>query len=524
MKSTATARSSSVLSPVRHGAGPEPSHPSRPIETARLSIARAVLPPNPEVIPGHPAPRLESDWPTSESDSRLALAHKALAGKSEPLDTRTRSAMESAFGRSFRHVRVHTEGESAASARSLGALAYTVGNHIVFDRGRFAPHTVSGRRLLIHEMAHVVQQDRASAAADRPLRIGSPSGPDERSADLAVDQLDRPPRLVPAFWSAQLTAMAPREPVLQRAVATWGGAWDTTQYNDHQTGGVKDGIDITLHFKPGPPVDASMISIVQKASGKKNGAALLPPEASVQARAVPAGKAGAGSFIDQLAAFRNPLYATGPGGANDKLWDTPTQAAWGQHGFHHVDGKGVVHERDAVLKDQCRIGGAGPNSEQIFEDTALAVTGAQTGANYGSVRWGWKIDAAGKFSKLPLSVLSQTVPTGSFVAAQSLWNKGSDSAGNPLIKFYSATEKFVQAKDTPLVSDPAEAAKTEIAKLDQNTRVEVIDYGVGQKFNLANPADKWVKITITDGPSSGKTGWVKASQVARTKVKANAAP
>ena len=63
----------------------------------------------------------------------------------------------------FGRVRVHTDARAAESARSVGALAYTVGNHIVFDAGLYAPATRRGKALLAHELTHVVQQRREVA-------------------------------------------------------------------------------------------------------------------------------------------------------------------------------------------------------------------------------------------------------------------------------------------------------------------------------------------------------------------------
>jgi len=72
--------------------------------------------------------------------------------------------MEARFGRDLGGVRVHTGPEAAASARALGAAAFTLGRDVVFAAGRYAPETASGRRLLGHELAHVVQQRRGGAA------------------------------------------------------------------------------------------------------------------------------------------------------------------------------------------------------------------------------------------------------------------------------------------------------------------------------------------------------------------------
>ena len=69
----------------------------------------------------------------------------------------------------FGQVRIHTGSTAAESARAIGARAYTVGHDIVFGAGEYAPHTGTGRRLLAHELTHVVQQGgdvRASQGGD----------------------------------------------------------------------------------------------------------------------------------------------------------------------------------------------------------------------------------------------------------------------------------------------------------------------------------------------------------------------
>jgi len=58
----------------------------------------------------------------------------------------------------FSRIRIHTDAGAARSAGSVGALAYTVGEHIVFAAGRYRPETTSGRHLLAHELAHTIQQ------------------------------------------------------------------------------------------------------------------------------------------------------------------------------------------------------------------------------------------------------------------------------------------------------------------------------------------------------------------------------
>lgn len=84
---------------------------------------------------------------------------------------------------SFEHVRVHTDERAAQSASAVGALAYTVGNHVVFGAGRYAPATPAGRELLAHELVHTIQQGGAHAHVSRAC---DPSLPplDSRAAPI----------------------------------------------------------------------------------------------------------------------------------------------------------------------------------------------------------------------------------------------------------------------------------------------------------------------------------------------------
>jgi uncharacterized protein DUF4157 len=92
------------------------------------------------------------------------IVHEALRSPGRPLEPGVRKAMEARFAHDFSRVRVHTDGVAAKSARTVGALAYTVGDDIAFGRDGFAPGTPFGRRLIAHELAHVVQQDGSAPA------------------------------------------------------------------------------------------------------------------------------------------------------------------------------------------------------------------------------------------------------------------------------------------------------------------------------------------------------------------------
>jgi Domain of unknown function (DUF4157) len=110
-------------------------------------------------------------------------------GGGQPLGRTHRSEMEARFGHDFGAVRVHADAEAARSAESIGALAYTVGGHLVFGAGRYAPQSFEGRRLLAHELAHVVQQGAAGDVPAEELAVGGPGDAAEREADAAAERV-----------------------------------------------------------------------------------------------------------------------------------------------------------------------------------------------------------------------------------------------------------------------------------------------------------------------------------------------
>jgi hypothetical protein len=92
--------------------------------------------------------------------------------------------MESRFGHDFSQVRVHTDARAGASAKAVNALAYTVGRDIVFAAGQYAPGTVSGKKLLAHELTHVLQQ--STSAAPPQIQFGGRDGDQYESEAEAV--------------------------------------------------------------------------------------------------------------------------------------------------------------------------------------------------------------------------------------------------------------------------------------------------------------------------------------------------
>ena len=98
---------------------------------------------------------------TPEVTHDLELQIHALQGGGQPLAESERAFFEPRFGYDFGQVQVHTDAKGAESARVLNARAYTIGGDMVFGAGQYRPGTVVGKRLLAHELMHVVQQNTA---------------------------------------------------------------------------------------------------------------------------------------------------------------------------------------------------------------------------------------------------------------------------------------------------------------------------------------------------------------------------
>ena len=120
------------------------------------------------------------------------MALDAVTREGRPLDAGVRKLFEPRFASSFENVRIHDDVQAAAAADSVGARAYTVGNHLVFGAGEYAPNTAAGRRTLAHELTHVVQQ---SALPEQRVQ-----------RDLATPPPDVVPAAQPELTEAQIAA------------------------------------------------------------------------------------------------------------------------------------------------------------------------------------------------------------------------------------------------------------------------------------------------------------------------------
>ncbi|TWJ02464.1 uncharacterized protein DUF4157 [Mucilaginibacter frigoritolerans] len=125
--------------------------------------------------------RKENNTGESGSSTGLDSYVSSLSSSGQSMSATSRQFFEPRFGHDFSNVKIHTDSVAAKSAQSINALAYTTGNNIVFNSGQYAPDSNSGKKLMAHELTHVIQQSNG----DKTIRR---FGSDEhrRMGDTAV--------------------------------------------------------------------------------------------------------------------------------------------------------------------------------------------------------------------------------------------------------------------------------------------------------------------------------------------------
>jgi hypothetical protein len=138
------------------------SQPNDPDEREAARVAEQVNPGGPsEDSPSSALPDT-SHGAGSKQDASVVAKDRLLPslGPGQPLDTSLRKTMEKKVGADLREVRIHSGTAASAMAQSLDARAFTVGNDVVFNSAEYAPSTLSGRRLIVHELTHVAQNQK----------------------------------------------------------------------------------------------------------------------------------------------------------------------------------------------------------------------------------------------------------------------------------------------------------------------------------------------------------------------------
>ena len=229
-------------------------------ENKKLSLARSIRSANPNSPPSNDVP---------------PIVNEVLSSSGEPLDAATRAYFEPRFGHDFSRVRVHTDEKAAESARLVNARAYTVGDNVVVGSGQYHPSSPSGRRLLAHELTHVVQQSNSGPAL--PLTISEPSDRNERQADqVATDIAERGLSFagVPVMPQAGLMrdfaleppAVVPEQRELTAAQIREAIRFNRARYNEESTRLIQDvvGAQVTGTFDE---LTVRMIAAMQREYG-----------------------------------------------------------------------------------------------------------------------------------------------------------------------------------------------------------------------------------------------------------------
>ena len=406
---------------------------------------------------------------------------------------------------------------ASLDAGSVLALQRSAGNAAVSALIADAPGVGAGLNLEASPVRPVAAESSVERALARSVlsRAESLQREDREAAEASGPQ--------PAFRSQALLLRSKLRSggsvgraVLQRAITTSGGEWDTDKYDllkdvDSQgtvypaATGVR-GVHMELKFKPNDLVDAEMIGLTQSVQAFVAGTPNLTPSAAT--RAIPAGDAkpldtGAGetdegTAIDRAAGYNNPIYGVASA-ASGSLDDANRRPSSGQFGWHYTDKAKKVQHQDATLRDGPVRSGAQKDSRHIFETTALATKGAQAGTYFGSVRWGWRTDGAEAFTKIDLAKVSDGVPSATFLKAASIWNPGKSSTGAENVDLPIPDVKVTTAPVSLIMPIPM----VDIA-LPVGTRLQIVQDLVGPVLNG--------RVKVVDGPHTGTTGDVSAAE------------
>ncbi|MCY1064655.1 DUF4157 domain-containing protein [Nannocystis sp. RBIL2] len=190
-------------------------------------------------------PRAPSDGSPSARSDEFAGRIAALRGRGLPLAPRDQAFFGQQLGSDFSRVRVHADGEAGAMARSLRARAFTVGPDIVFAPGQYATGSREGRRLLAHELTHVVQQGYArDPSAPSPagravpgMIYRAPAGPTADDPAHAADPFDESAYASMGYWwrSTATQSTKPTLAEVRAAIVASGQVDETTLAESAET-------------------------------------------------------------------------------------------------------------------------------------------------------------------------------------------------------------------------------------------------------------------------------------------------
>lgn len=230
------------------------------------------------------------------------------------MDGETLDFMAARFGYNFSDVQIHRDEEAASRAGRLNARAFTVGNHIYFNRNEYKPATQGGMRLLAHELTHTLQQGGQNVMVQKEDQKGEAAGKPE------IDFQVLPPELKLRLWHLVFEADTSRVQLDYQTKGIKTGL--SYKYGGSLTLGVKGGdTSGSLGWTPGSnqlglgftqgPFSANFSASPNEKKyglGLRLGSTLLPMPADMD-KAFGAGGAAAGSMLTGLPAAPNDPLA-----------------------------------------------------------------------------------------------------------------------------------------------------------------------------------------------------------------------
>jgi len=123
---------------------------------------------------------------TAQVPPQVAANIQSLKGGGQPLSHLTRSFFEARFDQDFSQVRIHRDAKASRTAKAVNARAFTLGQNVVFGAGEYSSGTSSGRKLLAHELVHVVQQDGGGNAGLKRALTPFSANPTRNAAAMST--------------------------------------------------------------------------------------------------------------------------------------------------------------------------------------------------------------------------------------------------------------------------------------------------------------------------------------------------
>ncbi|MBZ0303138.1 MAG: DUF4157 domain-containing protein [Anaerolineae bacterium] len=237
------------------------------------------------------------------------LVNDVLRTSGQPLDGDTRAFMEPRFGHDFSRVRIHSDGKAAESARAVQARAYTMGPHVVFGAGQYSPGTAAGRRLLAHELTHVVQQrDASELVPSADFYVSQPDDPYEQEAEHVARSIAQGEPADAARMGAFSRPIRPVQRAMIQRVANWVAG------SVHETNNAA--IQIIKGAEAGSTTPVLNTTILNTSADAR--AALKKPALSYAQVAGGGMEAWVFNVQDNIGSFDETVLSPGP-------WTTPVQ-------------------------------------------------------------------------------------------------------------------------------------------------------------------------------------------------------